>query len=442
VVNANLNVTPGTDATKWGVLAAQGATGATGAAGPTGATGATGPAGATGATGATGPTGATGATGPTGPSGAMNLTNYTVATLPGSPTSGQMAWVTDWNGSGSTCATGGGSTKVQCRWSGSTWEVASSAAAGGANPAGVGTEMQYRVNGTTFGALTGSSWDGASLRLPPLIVPGAAAMTCDEGTAPAAPASGKDTLGCETTNGVMSINNGGTKKYMARAQTAAANKVFTGFAATGVFTETQLSTSNLSDVDNTGAADGYPLTWNVSAGKYKPQAPGGGGASYGSGAVWLPYGQCAYCLAGGTNAANKVLLWKITPPDSGTPATVLLHFSTASGSFRMGIYNGACSSLLASNAVFTPGANAVAVTAPSTALAGGTAYYVALTSDASFAVMESGSTGESTYLQLSNIVTLATSASTGSGGSLALPASCGGFTGGGSNVAPEIMVIF
>jgi hypothetical protein len=36
----------------------------------------------------------------------------------------------------------------------------------GASPAGAGTELQYRLNGTTFGAVTGSAWDGADVTLP------------------------------------------------------------------------------------------------------------------------------------------------------------------------------------------------------------------------------------------------------------------------------------
>jgi hypothetical protein len=36
----------------------------------------------------------------------------------------------------------------------------------GASPAGAGTELQYRLNGTTFGAVAGSAWDGSVLTLP------------------------------------------------------------------------------------------------------------------------------------------------------------------------------------------------------------------------------------------------------------------------------------
>lgn len=42
---------------------------------------------------------------------------------------------------------------------------AGGSSSGGANPAGSGSELQYRSNGTTFGALTGSSVSGANLTL-------------------------------------------------------------------------------------------------------------------------------------------------------------------------------------------------------------------------------------------------------------------------------------
>jgi hypothetical protein len=47
-----------------------------------------------------------------------------------------------------------GGTGVECQ-----------AAAGGANPAGSGSELQYRSNGTTFGAVTGSSVSGGTIAL-------------------------------------------------------------------------------------------------------------------------------------------------------------------------------------------------------------------------------------------------------------------------------------
>jgi hypothetical protein len=95
-----------------------GATGATGAAGAKGDTGATGATGAAGSNGAAGPTGATGATGA---AGNMNLPCYTVATLP-SVASSTNVCVTDAL-YGTSCATGGGTNRVQCRYNGSTWDV-------------------------------------------------------------------------------------------------------------------------------------------------------------------------------------------------------------------------------------------------------------------------------------------------------------------------------
>lgn len=81
-------IAPGTDGTKWALLAQKGdtgpagATGATGPAGPTGATGPAGTIGATGPQGDPGPAGATGAAGPTGPKGDQGDPGATGATGP------------------------------------------------------------------------------------------------------------------------------------------------------------------------------------------------------------------------------------------------------------------------------------------------------------------------------------------------------------------------
>jgi hypothetical protein len=58
------------------------------------------------------------------------ISSYKVATLPSSPATNTNAGVTD--GNGASCTSGGGSTQVFCRWSGSSWTVASSSASGGA----------------------------------------------------------------------------------------------------------------------------------------------------------------------------------------------------------------------------------------------------------------------------------------------------------------------
>jgi hypothetical protein len=49
--------------------------------------------------------------------------------------------------------------------------VLSGGGAGFGNPAGSGTEIQYRVNATTFGAVAGSSWDATTLTLPIVALP-------------------------------------------------------------------------------------------------------------------------------------------------------------------------------------------------------------------------------------------------------------------------------
>lgn len=69
-----------------------------------------------------GQTGATGATGATGPAGPSRLVSYTVATLPGAPTKGDLAAVTD-----ATAPTflgllvGGGTTYTPVVYAGAAW---------------------------------------------------------------------------------------------------------------------------------------------------------------------------------------------------------------------------------------------------------------------------------------------------------------------------------
>jgi hypothetical protein len=54
---------------------------------------------------------------------APGIPSYTVATLPASPAYDKLVWVTD-AASSSSCATGGGSNKILCRWNGSSWDAA------------------------------------------------------------------------------------------------------------------------------------------------------------------------------------------------------------------------------------------------------------------------------------------------------------------------------
>lgn len=76
-VLANQAVTPGTDITKWGLLAERGSDGPIGPEGPTGPQGPQGLQGPPGMTGATGPQGATGSQGPAGPAGPVGATGAT-----------------------------------------------------------------------------------------------------------------------------------------------------------------------------------------------------------------------------------------------------------------------------------------------------------------------------------------------------------------------------
>jgi lysophospholipase L1-like esterase len=49
-------------------------------------------------------------------------------------------------------------------------------------PAGTGTEVQYRVNATTFGAVAGSAWNGTTLTLPQVVVGSANGIDIDPGS--------------------------------------------------------------------------------------------------------------------------------------------------------------------------------------------------------------------------------------------------------------------
>lgn len=72
---------------------------------------------------------------------------YTVATLPAAATVGRLAVVTD--SGGANCTSGGGSTRVWCRDTGSAWELIGGAGAGG------GT-TQYQADGTNVGSPRGT----------------------------------------------------------------------------------------------------------------------------------------------------------------------------------------------------------------------------------------------------------------------------------------------
>jgi len=62
-------------------------------------------------------------------------------------------------------------------------------------PAGSGTEVQYRVNATTFGAVTGSSWDGTTLTLPKTNFSGVVGAAAGSAAAPSLSFSGDTDTG-------------------------------------------------------------------------------------------------------------------------------------------------------------------------------------------------------------------------------------------------------
>lgn len=68
-------------------------------------------------------------------------------------------------------------------WNGSAWVPG----AAGAPPGGAGTELQYRAGASSFGAVTGSSWNGSILTLPDLAVaPSSGRVYLDATTDPTA----------------------------------------------------------------------------------------------------------------------------------------------------------------------------------------------------------------------------------------------------------------
>lgn len=94
-------------------------------------------------------TGATMATSGTGMLTANGIRTYTVGTLPGSPATGQQAYVTDGT-SATDCTAGSGSNKVLCGYTGSVW----SAESGGGGGGGATISAPYAsYSGSTYGPI-------------------------------------------------------------------------------------------------------------------------------------------------------------------------------------------------------------------------------------------------------------------------------------------------
>ena len=75
---------------------------------------------------------------------------------------------------------------------------------------------------------------------------GSPALTGTEGSAPSAPASGKDVLYVENTNGIASINSSSVKKYMvAPAASRTANQFVTNITAAGAQTTAAIAAADL-----------------------------------------------------------------------------------------------------------------------------------------------------------------------------------------------------
>jgi parallel beta-helix repeat protein len=84
------------------------------------------------------------------------IPGYTVASLPGSPFIGQTVQVSD-SSSSSSCATGGGSNKVLCRWNGSSWD-----AVGGGGVTAFSGDGGLLNNSNSTGAVTATLANAAA----------------------------------------------------------------------------------------------------------------------------------------------------------------------------------------------------------------------------------------------------------------------------------------
>jgi hypothetical protein len=88
--------------------------------------------------------------------GRMGWPEYTFATLPTLTASdaGLIAVVTDAVSNG--CIAGSGTTRGVCRWTGTTWEALGGGSGGGGTgvPGGSPGQIQYQINGSTFGGIT------------------------------------------------------------------------------------------------------------------------------------------------------------------------------------------------------------------------------------------------------------------------------------------------
>jgi hypothetical protein len=174
------------------------------------------------------------------------------------------------------------------------------------------------------------------------------------------------------------------------------------------------------------------------------QAPAAGGTTMGTGAWKDPVPFSFLSTSNYTTAPsdpNKVYLTKFQAEATITVAKIAFPVHTNGDYIQFGIYNQACDTKLGST---TPLAHTtvadIATFASPVALTGGTVYYLATTTDGNT------STGWSPwydngfgYLQAaikknsSNVVMIAGTDSTGSAGSLALPAACG------SNVDGDVL---
>lgn len=364
--------------------------------------------------------------------------SYTVATLPAAAAVGRLAVVTD--SGGTSCTSGGGSTRVWCRDTGSAWELIGGAGAGG------GT-TQYQADGTNVGSPSGTVdyLNGGNI-LFNLINTGskvtvqatantavlatlanlqsAAPVRCaGTGTASAQTCNLTPALTAYTTGMVISYRPGTTN---ATTQTLAIN----GLAAVSILKHDGTA---LAAGDLTSGRD-YLLTYDGAAFDLAPSGAGGGAVTM-TDAYWpWPVDQGDAHTPG----TGVFRVFSFTPPMNISPLKIAL-VGSGTGYVAGGIYlastgarvanaSFACQTAGNGNGMQCPFAGAFTLTA-------GTRYRLGIGADAStgyFATNLPGlmslNTGTNTgFVLAGGYISIGTSANgtTGSGATLASPSTLG-----------------
>jgi len=179
--------------------------------------------------------------------------------------------------------------------------------------------------------------------------------------------------------------------------------------------------------------------WRIAA---KTGGSGGSATSLGVGAQWAPVPWSNTALAQTLPFAsnNKVHVWKFALPASITLNKLGWDALVSDSTFvSFGIYDSTCSTLLAHTTPQTPGSTGAVLSTfagSPVSLNAGT-YYMAVTSDGTTHKSYAATNSSGVIPLLMNVsgsnYGIAGSGSTGSGASLAFPASCGGITNSGND---------